>query len=798
MTIRAVVIGLIMAVVIGAVGFFNDLVMHQTFLFGSYMPIFIYGLAILFVVTLNPLLARISNGASLSGGELALIIAMMLPASYVSGRTFNHHFTPCLMTPRHYAITNPGWQKRDLIRRAPSIMLAGVQPEVVEEDVLEPRELCTLMARPPEEAGSVAEKQVLTALGPGPRERLRSALGGDDDDCRSAVARAINSILPTEGLFAASQFKGVVLPKEAEHIMKTGVMNDEEQRRINRYLVDVVYAKRVKSLIDKEDFVRSSFMQGMGVGTESISWSDVPWYAWTRTLTRFWIPLVIVFGLMFIGLALIAHRQFSDHEHLPYPIVTFAKSLLPEEGNIISSVLRSRLFWVAAGLVALLHVNNYAQKYYPDYLVWFPTWFDFRSLGELVPVLRRGGDHGILHFNIYFTCIGFAYFIASDVALSVALAPLAYSLVAGTLAGYGVSLHTAGRNAVSPDGFIKMGAFFGMFLIIVYSGRFHYLSVFKRCFGLRAQNEVRDSEIWGARVFLASGLIAVLLLWWVGVSLLWSVLFWAGVVMVYVATSRVVAETGSFLLQPHVYPAVMIWGFVGARVLGPTQLMILMMVGAIFNIGTHVQVMPMTMHSLKLVEKKPLRTASLGATALIVALLVCIPVTLYFQYDIGSGAASDGWTRWVPRYPYDPIVSVEDKLEAQGMLEEAGNYSGLDWIRAINPNWPAVAAFTIALVLVLGTEFVRLRWAGWPLHPVLFLFAGWWHSRMLAVSFLIGWLVKVIVNKYGGAPTYRKLKPLMMGLIAGDMLGGIIITIIGTIYYFWVGAPPKGHWVLPG
>jgi hypothetical protein len=337
-----------------------------------------------------------------------------------------------------------------------------------------------------------------------------------------------------------------------------------------------------------------------------------------------------------------------------------------------------------------------------------------------------------------------------------------------------------------------------VFFIIVYAGRYHYLSVFKRSFGLRSDNEVRSSEIWGARVFLISSVVAIGILWSVGVSLLWATLFFAGTVVVYVTTSRVVAETGSFLLQPHVYPSVLIWGFVGGRVLGPTQLMILMMVGAIFNIGTHVQIMPMVMHSLRLSEERPARPASLGGLALLVALLVAIPVTLYLQYDVGSSAASDGWTSWVPDFPYDPIVGLEDKLEAQGALAAAGTYTGVAWFRVIAPYWPAVAAFAVALALVLGTEFVRLRWARWPLHPVIFIFAGWWHSRMLAVSFLIGWLVKVIINKYGSAPTYRKMKPLMMGLIAGDMIGGIVITIIGTIYYYVMNEAPKGYWVLPG
>ncbi|UCC82503.1 MAG: hypothetical protein JSW46_16215, partial [Gemmatimonadota bacterium] len=69
---------------------------------------------------------------------------------------------------------------------------------------------------------------------------------------------------------------------------------------------------------------------------------------------------------------------------------------------------------------------------------------------------------------------------------------------------------------------------------------------------------------------------------------------------------------------------------------------------------------------------------------------------------------------------------------------------------------------------------------------------------MLAVSFLLGWFVKVMICKYGGERTYQKLRPLMFGLIAGDMLAGIVLTIVGTTYYFATGTPAKGFWVLPG
>ena len=54
MTARAIIIGLIGAAIVGATGYFNDIVMHQTFLYNNYLPLFIFGAVMLFVVLVNP------------------------------------------------------------------------------------------------------------------------------------------------------------------------------------------------------------------------------------------------------------------------------------------------------------------------------------------------------------------------------------------------------------------------------------------------------------------------------------------------------------------------------------------------------------------------------------------------------------------------------------------------------------------------------------------------------------------------------------------------------------------------
>jgi len=99
--------------------------------------------------------------------------------------------------------------------------------------------------------------------------------------------------------------------------------------------------------------------------------------------------------------------------------------------------------------------------------------------------------------------------------------------------------------------------------------------------------------------------------------------------------------------------------------------------------------------------------------------------------------------------------------------------------------------------MALAFAMIRLRWPKWPLHPVLFLDWFTYAGRMLSASFLGGWMIKSLVTRFGGASGYQRLKPLMFGLIAGEMLGGIVPMLIGLVCWLVTGLPPKTFSFLP-
>jgi len=84
-------------------------------------------------------------------------------------------------------------------------------------------------------------------------------------------------------------------------------------------------------------------------------------------------------------------------------------------------------------------------------------------------------------------------------------------------------------------------------------------------------------------------------------------------------------------------------------------------------------------------------------------------------------------------------------------------------------------------IFVLGGTALRLRFLWWPLHPIAYPLAGYQFFAHLWFPFLVSWLIKAPLLKYGGIRAYRKALPLFLGLILGDFVLGTMWGIMGLL-----------------
>ena len=78
-------------------------------------------------------------------------------------------------------------------------------------------------------------------------------------------------------------------------------------------------------------------------------------------------------------------------------------------------------------------------------------------------------------------------------------------------------------------------------------------------------------------------------------------------------------------------------------------------------------------------------------------------------------------------------------------------------------------------------QLMSLRFASWPLLPVGFLYSHTVYSNVGWYSIILGWLIKLLIVRFGGSRLYQRAKPLFVGMIFGEALAVGIWLIINLV-----------------
>jgi hypothetical protein len=550
--------------------------------------------------------------------------------------------------------------------------------------------------------------------------------------------------------------------------------------------------------------VVNGFISGLGQAGKPIGLDRIPWNAWKTPLVT-WLPLVALMLVMVICLGLIVHRQWASRERLRYPIADFAKLLIEQSpGRGSGSIFRDRLFWVGLGTVFTIRLVNGLYGWFPDKMIEIPLGFDFTALANLLPNLANVGGIDMMLPRISPTAMAFAFFLASDVGFSLGVCRLIYVPVTACLVSWGVD--TSGTYMDGGiDGWLMFGAYVGTALVLFYTGRRYYGLLVGEAVTFRRNSETELSAVWALRILLPTCAAMILLLARLGLDWPLAILAVLSILLMFVVIARINAEAGVFFYKPVWQPPAILIGLFGLTALGPKAIIIAGLLAMLLTIDTRECLIPFLVNGLKICDGEGIKPGRVGWAAglvLGVALAVAIPTALWANYNYGLpevGIKQNTWaTAKVPSFPFNAAERSVTKLSLLGQLELSNAYKPLERVANIHPDPRFLWAVGAGFVLVLIISAMRLRFSWWPLHPLLFLVWGTWVVGVFAFSFLLGWFIKTVVTKLGGAPAYQRTKKLMVGVVAGDMLGGLTFMVVGWIYYIATGLMPESYRIFPG
>jgi hypothetical protein len=491
----------------------------------------------------------------------------------------------------------------------------------------------------------------------------------------------------------------------------------------------------------------------------------VPWLAWSWPILA-WSSLLIALFWVMLCLNAIMRRQWIDSERLTFPMAAIPIALAEEGGDDALRhplrLTRTPLFWFGALFVLLLQAPSAINRYFPS----FPA-LPLRDIvlvnGDLLG--RPWNGVGQIEFHLLFWLIGIVYLLPKEVAFSgwvfyfVGLLENVLAVAFGS-SGEAPDVYTNQFPALYAQG---AGAAFALTGIVLWAARHHLRGVLHKA--LRRDDGIDDSDsplsyrmaVYGAAI----GVLFILGWCWAAGMRLWVAALLFGLMLSYFFIfARIRAEAGlgmGVILWPKMLDEVMLT-LVGAKFLTLPDLTTLFALRWLYFGPAIGSVMACQLEGFKLAETGGLRGRRVGK----VLLLVCaVTVPLAFAWTLKTYYTAGFISMPIAR-PATSMVGNQIHASYKNLMSAHDSPGG--------PELSGILAMGTGALTVVALSSLRARFMGFPLHPIGFLAANSWGMQINWVSFLLGWLLKTLITRYGGLRVYNQLLPLFLGLIVGDAL----------------------------
>lgn len=496
-------------------------------------------------------------------------------------------------------------------------------------------------------------------------------------------------------------------------------------------------------------------------------------YSWDRLAlwarpVAVWFLFISVLMTALTCLNVLFRRQWCEQEKLSFPIIQIPLLIAQR----VEVLLASRLFWLAFGIAGFINVLNGFAFYYE----WLPQ----------IPLIRIFvfGDYLVerpwdaiadMRISIYPFVIGLAFFMPVDLAFSCWFFFLFYKaqLVLTSALGIRDIPGFPFTDEQAAGGYLAVG------ITAVFLARRHLWRVLLTALG-RPGGLDDSREPLRYRTALIGLVLCTAIMVAYGVALagkaddygadpgrlLFNITvmlaFFAIFFLYAVAIARMRAELGPPAHDVHFMgPDTLIHNAIGTRNLGDGNLTAFSMF-FFFNRAYRAHFSPHNMEGLKIAQLN-----GLGARALTAAMLLAVAV----------GGLSAFWA--VLHLFHDKGWALHGPGFAHGAWGAMAAHLGV----ALQPKLTPTFATLGGLLTGLALYALRMRFTWFVFHPVGYAVSASWTMQLLWAGIFLGWLSRLLISRYGGAPAYRAAAPFFVGLVLGEFTVGMLWALYGAVTY---------------
>jgi len=482
--------------------------------------------------------------------------------------------------------------------------------------------------------------------------------------------------------------------------------------------------------------------------------------AWAIPLLN-WMVWLMALGVTMWAWNVILRRRWVDHDRLTFPCLQIPVEMCRAGG--FGGMLSGRLFWGGMAVSVLLESLEQLNAKFPS--VPMIT----QSLNA-TPILEAASPPWNALAPMYMVWnhvhLGICYLIPLDILFS---AWLFYVLrKAMEVFGYSMGWRDLGWDAA---GFPftraqSAGAWAVLFFLLVWAERHHLRRVLTAALKIRNPgSRIPDDEgepgsyRWAGRLLVGGTVFQIV--WSVVAGMSWqlsiayNVFFW----LLYVTMTRIYAQVGPPILELYYLdPQKTLTTLFGTLNETPRSLTLFSLMYWI-NRDHRGQPMAHQLCAFYVAQAANVAPRPLGKWVLV-------------AFAVGCAACLLTYLHWVYRVGEDQFAS--------GGWREAGSSHAVsrinEWVNTPKgPQWKEIGFMAVGGGITLALAKASYTFIGFPLHPIGFAMAMCFAVEYNWPAFLLIWVFKGLLLRYGGRPLYLRLVPFFLGLT----LGGLIA------YVFW-------------
>lgn len=468
---------------------------------------------------------------------------------------------------------------------------------------------------------------------------------------------------------------------------------------------------------------------------------------WLRPML-WWTAFLTVVAWVMLCINVIVRKQWIERERLTYPLVQLPLEMTRSDDK--TSFFRNRLLWLSFGIafgLDLLNGLNYLFPAVPGINL------KYNLASHFVDRPWNSINRFSVQINPY--AIGLAFPIPLDLLFSCWFFYLVWKAesVFGSIFGVNMPGYPFSDQQI-------LGAYLGITVVILWIGRKAFWEVLKRVVG---KSEIDDSnEPMRYRSAVLGGIAGIAFLivfaYEAGMSVLFALAFFGIYYAVLFSFTRMRAELGPPLQGIHYSgPLQLIVASVGSRRIS-TQTLTAAAPYWTFTKEFRNYPMPFQLEGLKMAERSGIDTKKLWKVMML------------------SAAVGVFLTFWA-------FLQLNYKWGGVGAWRGVAAYNTVQrWVTIpTTPDTSFLGATGFGFILVIINTVLRLRFIWWPLHPLGYPLAGYYHFDKLWFPFFISWTIKWIILRFGGMKAYRKAIPFFLGLVLGEFVMGSIWGILGLV-----------------